>query len=382
MSATAHPDRRLARASVFFLAALSGAVLLSACKGGGPDGKLGDQAKGPDAVPVEVAKAQRRAIAASYANTATLEPRADSQVVAKTSGVALAVLVEEGQRVQAGQPLVRLDADRARLQVAQAESQMHKLEANYARARQLVGQQMISANDVDEIKYNLENIRAQYNAAKLELSYTTVVAPISGVIASRDIKPGNFVQINSPIFRIVDTSVLEATLNVPEKQIALLKPGQKVELIADALPGKTFTGVVDRVSPVIDSGKGTFRVIAAFQGNDDLQAGMFSRLSIDYDQRADALVVPRAALLEDGGEPAVYVVREGKAQRVGLTLGYDAAGWVEVREGLKEGDAVVVAGKAALREDTAVQVLGDEGKAAAGNAVGNQVEAPAQAAKQ
>lgn len=333
---------------------------LAACKGGGgPDAKAANgEDKGPDAVPVEVVKAERRAIAASYANTATLEPRAESQVVAKTSGVALAVLVEEGQQVKAGQPLVRLDPDRPRLAVAQAQAQLSKLENNYARAQRLVGQQMISANDLDEIKFNLANARAQYNTAKLELAYTTVVAPISGMVASRDIKPGNFVQINSPIIRIVDSSRLEATLNVPEREVAKLKPGQQVELVADALPGKTFTGVVDRVSPVIDTGKGTFRVIAAFAGEGELQAGMFSRLSINYDQRADALVVPRTALLEDGGEPAVYVVRDGKALRTGLKLGYDDAGWVEVREGLKAGDSVVVAGKAALREGSAVQVIG------------------------
>ena len=94
-------------------------------------------------------------------------------------------------------------------------------------------------------------------------------------------------------------------------------------------------------------------------GGGDLQAGMFSRLAIRYDQREDALVVPRRALLEDGGEPAVFAIRDGKASRVALELGYSDGGWVEVRKGLGEGDAVVVAGKAALREGTAVQVLGD-----------------------
>lgn len=350
---------------------LCGLLVLAACKGGDStsEAKNGEASKEPDAVTVEVVKASKRTIAASYTNTATLEPRAESQVVAKTSGVALAVLVEEGQQVRAGQALVRLDDDRARLAVVQAEAQMHKLENNYARARQLVTQQMISANDVDEIKFNLANARAQYSSARLELSYATVVAPISGVVASRDIKPGNFVQINSPIIRIVDSGRLEATLNVPEREIAKLKPGQKVELVADALPGKQFIGTVDRVSPVVDTGTGTFRVVAAFAGGDELQPGMFSRLSINYDQRADALVVPRSALLEDGGEPAVYVIRKDKALRTNLKLGYDDAGWIEVREGLKEGDAVVVAGKAALREGSAVQVLGDkkpvDGKAAA-----------------
>ncbi|WP_425491860.1 efflux RND transporter periplasmic adaptor subunit [Luteimonas saliphila] len=338
---------------------LSAALLLAGCGGGGDANAKDAENKGPDAIPVEVEKVARRAIAASYANTATLEPLAESQVVAKTSGVALQVLVEEGQAVRAGQPLVRLDADRARLQAAQSSAQLRKLEANFKRAQQLESQQMVSANDLDQLRYDLENARAVNRLADLELSYTHVVAPISGVIASRDIKPGNFVQINSPIFRIVDSSRLEATLNVPEREIAKLKPGQAVELIADALPGKRFTGTVDRVSPVVDTGTGTFRVVAAFAGDGGLQPGMFSRLSINYDQRADALVVPRVALLEDGGAPAVYAVRDGKASRIGVTLGYADGGWIEVREGLEEGDAVVVAGKAALREGSAVQVLGE-----------------------
>ena len=345
---------------VLAIAALSTLLALAGCGGGGGDAqaKPGED-KGPEAIPVEVEKVSRRAIAASYGNTATLEPRAEAQVVAKTSGVALEVLVEEGQTVRAGQVLVRLDPDRARLQAAQSSAQARKLEANFKRAQQLEAQQMVSANDLDQLRYDLENARAVNRLANLELSYSNVVAPISGVIASRDIKPGNFVQINSPIFRIVDTARLEATLNVPEREIAKLRPGQTVELTVDALPGRRFTGTVDRVSPAVDTGSGTFRVVAAFEGEGDLQAGMFSRLAIRYDQREDALVVPRRALLEDGGEPAVFAIREGKASRVPLELGYSDGGWVEVRKGLGEGDAVVVAGKAALREGTVVQVLGD-----------------------
>ncbi|KAF1708184.1 efflux RND transporter periplasmic adaptor subunit [Pseudoxanthomonas sacheonensis] len=340
---------------------------LAACKKGDGEAqaKPGDPPKGPDAVPVEVAKAAHRAVAASYTGTAALEPRGESQVVAKTSGVALAVLVEEGQTVHAGQPLVRLDPDRSRLAVAQASAQMHKLENNYNRARQLVTQQMISANDVDQIKFDLENARAQYTMATLELSYTTVLAPISGVIASRSIKTGNFVQINTPIFRIVDNSRLEATLNVPEREISTLKAGQPVELAADALPGQTFTGVVDRIAPVVDSGSGTFRVVCAFAGDGLLQPGMFGRIKIDYDKRADALVVPRVALLDDDGDPAVFAVRNGKAARVPVKLGYMDGEWVEIREGLKPGDGVVTAGKIALRDGTPVEVIGDAKKKAA-----------------
>jgi membrane fusion protein (multidrug efflux system) len=108
---------------------------------------------------------------------------------------------------------------------------------------------------------------------------------------------------------------------------------------------------------VIDSGSGTFRVICAFAGGGVLQPGMFGRIRIDYDQRTDALVVPRVALLDDEGDPAVYAVRSGKAARVPLKLGYIDGQWAEVRQGLKEGDQVVTAGMVAMREGSAVQVV-------------------------
>ncbi|MCW5582252.1 MAG: efflux RND transporter periplasmic adaptor subunit, partial [Luteimonas sp.] len=251
---------------------------------------------------------------------------------------------------------------------AQSAAQVRKLEANYRRAQQLAAQQMVSANDLDQLKYDLENARAANNLANLELSYSNVTAPISGVIASRSIKPGNFVQINTPIFRIVDDSRLEATLNVPERELSTLKAGQPVVLQVDAMPGKTFEGKVDRVAPVVDSGSGTFRVICAFDGKGELQPGMFGRMRIDYDQRADALVIPRVALLDDQGDPAVYTVRDGKVARVPIKTGYTEGEWTEVRQGLKAGDEVVTAGKSALRDGSAVQVIGQPvAKAATGN---------------
>jgi membrane fusion protein, multidrug efflux system len=346
-------------------ALLAGALALSGCKGGpqGADaqakGKNGEEAKKPDPLPVEAVPINRRAIAASYSGSAPLEARAESQVVAKTSGVALHVIGEVGQEVRAGQVLVRLDSTRAALQAAQSEAQLRKLEANYKRSQQLFSQQLVSASDLDQLRYDLENIRAVNRLANLELSYANVTAPISGVIAERSIKTGNFVQINTPIFRIVDNSRLEAVLNVPERELVTLKSGLPAQLQVDALPGKPFQGRVDRIAPVVDSGSGTFRVICAFDSGGLLQPGMFGRIRIDYDQRADAPVIPRNALLDDESAPAVFTVREGKAVRTQVKLGYIDGQWVEVRGGLNPGDRVVTAGKVALRDGTEVEVIGD-----------------------
>ncbi len=377
---TAHDTRidRPARARVTAIAVAAACLFaLAGCSKGEGDAKAADaEKKQADAVPVEVASAQRRPVAASYTGTAPLEARAESMVVAKTSGVALSVAVEVGDQVRAGQVLVRLDGAHAALQAAQAAAQMRKLESNYARSRQLAEQQLISANDNEQLRFDVENARAANRLANLELSWTTVTAPISGVVAERMIKPGNFVQANTPILRIVDDARLEAELNVPERELATLEAGLPVALTVDALPGRTFEGTIARVSPVVDAQSGTFRVTAAFVGKGDLKPGMFGRISIDYDQRADALTVPRAALLEDDAEPAVFVVDDGKATRVPIELGYLDGEWAEVRGGLDEGAQVVTAGKATLRDGSAVQVIGG-GAAAEAQVAANDAAGPA-----
>jgi membrane fusion protein (multidrug efflux system) len=358
----ARQSRARARSVLRWLPVLLFALAVGCQRGepgeGDAQAKEGDKA--PEAVPVEVAVAEQRAISASYSGTAPLEAPAESQVVAKTSGVALAVMVEEGDAVRAGQTLLRLDADRARLQAAQAAAQVAKLQNQFARAQKLVEEQLIAASDYDQIRYDLENARAAHRLAVLEVSYAEVKAPISGVVASVTPKPGNFVQINTPVVRIVDTSRLEATLNVPERELATMRAGLPVALRVDALPGRTFEGVVDRVAPVVDAGSGTFRVIAAFGNGGLLQPGMFGRISIDFDQRADALAVPRAALLDVDEGNAVFAVRDGKAARTEVQIGTIDGEWVEVRDGLAAGDRVVVAGKSALRDGATVSVIGDE----------------------
>ena len=352
------------------LALVVGSLVLSGCKGGkegetdgsaktaevGKDGKEGE--KKPEPVPVEVVSVGRQAITASYAGTANLEAPGESQVVAKTSGVMVQLLAEEGQVVRKGQVLARLDGDRVRLEAARSAATVNKLENNYRRSQKLRQEKLVSADSDEQIRYELEAARVSLALARLELSYTNIVAPINGVVAQRMVKPGNLISLNAPVFRIVDNSRLEAVLNVPEREMAVLKPGMPLRMVVDAIPGQVFEGKVDRVSPVVDSGTGTFRVVCAFAGNETLRPGMFGRIEVIFDQRQNILTIPRVALLEDEGETAVYVVRADKAVRVPVTLGYTTGEFAEIISGVKEGDRVITAGKVAVRDGTEVQVLG------------------------
>ena len=355
--------RRAALLALAISLALSGCGGDKPAEGTAPAGQAAAEKDGKPAtdkapaVPVEVARVGKSPISASYAGTASLEAPAEAQVVAKSSGVVLQILVEEGDQVKAGQVLARIDPDRPRLEMERARATLRKLENNYRRSKELLASKLVSAEASEQIRFDMESAKASYDLAQLELSNTNIVAPISGVIAQRMIKPGNLMALNAPAFRIVDVSQLEAVLNVPERELATLRAGMPLRMAVDAIPGQVFTGRVDRISPVVDSGSGTFRVVCAFEGGATLRPGMFGRIEIVYDERKDALTMPRVALLDDEGEPAVFVVRDKKAVRTPVTLGYINGELAEVRSGLKEGDDVVTAGKVAIRDGSDVEVI-------------------------
>ena len=320
----------------------------------GPDGKPIEVMK----VPVEVAKAARSEVTAAFQGTANLVPEAEADVVTKTSGVVLKINVEEGDHVVAGQVLAQLDSDRQRLAVKQSEANLNKLENDFKRQQELIGRKLISQDVFDRSRYDLDTQRAAYDIAKLELSYTEIRAPIGGVVSKRMVKVGNLIQLNQPLFKIDDFDPLEAMINVPEREMRLIAADQPVQMLVDALPDAVFTGEVARVSPVVDATTGTFRVVAQFKdASGQLRSGMFGRVRIIYDQRADVLVVPRSALVGDDKDASVFVVEDDTAKRRKVRLGYADGGKVEVTEGIKDGEQVVTLGQAALRDGAKVQVI-------------------------
>lgn len=322
------------------------------------DGKDGKGKPEIKPVPVEVATIGRRDIEASYAGTAALEAPDEAQVVAKTSGILHKLMVEEGDHVKAGQVLAQIDPERLQLEVQRTGAALRKLEAEYKRSNELFERKLVAADAHERLRFDVESQRAAHELAKLELSYTKVEAPISGVIAKRMVKIGNLIQQNQDMFRIVDTERLEAVLNVPERELQTLRADLPVALTVDALPGQRFAGQIDRLSPVIDPSTGTFRVTAEFKdATGRLKPGMFGRINVVYERKAGVLSVPRVALLEEAAEPAVFTVAEGKVVRTPVSLGYINGEFAEVTGGLSEGDQVVTAGKVAVRDGSKVEVI-------------------------
>lgn len=320
-----------------------------------------DDAEEDQPVPVEVAMVGRGDIVAVYSGTVTLEAENEAGVVAKAGGEVTALLVEEGDIVEAGQVLARIDARQLRLELSQTRANLQKLQTDYQRNIELHDKGLLSAGAFQGMQFDLDALEASHDLAKLQLSYTNITAPFAGVVTTRFVKVGNTISTNEQVFHIADLDPLQADLFVPEKEFSKLAPEQQVDIKVDALPGESFAGKVARISPVVDPQTGTFKVtVEVAAGKDRLKPGMFGRISVVYDIHRAALLVPRSALVDEQSDPAVFVVEDSVAKRRSLTLGYNQGGDIEVLAGLDEGERVIVIGQGGLKNGGKVAVVGDD----------------------
>ena len=344
------------RASIPALLAFC-SVALAGC-GNGRASDAASDAAAPPAVPVEVRQPTRGEMLAVYSGTAPIEAEEDATVVAKVGGEIRDLLVEEGDTVQSGQVLARLDGDRLRFELKQSEANLAKLERDYQRNLELIGKGLVAAGAVDNIRFEMESLRAARDLAQLELGYTEIRAPIVGVISARYVKVGNTISPGDPTFRVTDLDPLIAYVHVPEREFRKLQSGQPADLTIDALGPGAFKARVARISPIVDPATGTFK--ATLEIDDDsgrVKPGMFARVNIVVDRRPDALRVPRTALVEADGAQSVFVVRDAIAVQQPVRTGLTNAGWVEVVEGLEGDEQVVVIGQNGLKSGNAVQVV-------------------------
>ncbi len=316
------------------------------------------KAEAAAAIPVEVATPVRGEVIATYSGTATLEAEADAEVVAKVSAEVRRLAVEEGDRVRAGQLLAVLDDRQLRLQAAQARAALAKAERDYKRQVELHQKGLVAAGAFENLKFDLDNLRAAYDLAQLSLSYTEIRAPFAGVVSERHVKLGQTVQLGERLFRVTDPTPLKAEVFVPERELQRLKVGQPASIQLDALGGRAFPAVVSLVSPTIDAKTATFKVTLEIDDKAGLvKPGMFARVGIVFERRANALTIPRAAMLEADGQTTVFVVADGKARQREVVLGLSNGANVEITSGISATEQVVVVGQNGLKDGNAVRVV-------------------------
>ena len=355
-------------------------LLLSSCSSGG---NAESAAAAPRGLAVRTAAVEQRDLPDVVVLTGTLKPRAQVLVVAEVSARLLRVLRDEGARVAKDDVLAvldetdyRLSNDRARAALAMAEANRAHAQAEKERAENLLKTGGITDRDnlsaqvaLQVADASLAQARAEAAIAGQQLARTQVRAPFSGRVARRASDPGAMLAAGTPLFTLVDDSVLEFEAPVASRELAKVTVGAPVRLAIDALPGATVEGRVARVEPLVDERTRSFQAVVEVPGRPGLVGGLFARAFVRVGQVDGALVVPPPALVRDGSDPLraeVFVVRGGKAEKVAVTLGVEASDGVQVTSGLARGDQVVLDPPTALASGAPVEVRNERAGATTG----------------
>ena len=337
-------------------------LLLQGCKETDNGEEDKDETEAVLAIPVEAAVVSSDEMAAFYTGTATLEADEQAVVVSQITGVVLKVNAEEADFVKAGQVLAVVETDRYALEVERSNASLKRLQTDFQRKKELFAKKLVSTEDFERTSAEYEAQKAAYELAKLDLAYTSIKAPITGYISERMVRVGNLVKLHQPVYHITSYDPLLAVLHVPERELRVLSKGLQVSMSVDAWPEELFAGEVIRISPVIDTNTGTFRVTTQIEDHGQmLKPGLFGRVEILYDLHKDVPVIPRNAVITEDELNHVFVINEeGEVNRRAIHLGYEANGRVEVTEGLEIGETVVTAGKGSLSDGARVEVVGND----------------------
>lgn len=310
------------------------------------------------AVPVATAKVRRGVVDAYFRGATNLTAAEEAAVVARTRGIVEAIFVEEGDAVRQNDPLAQLETERLALEVARSQTQLESLRAAYERATRMHDAKMISPNDFDTAHYNYEAEKANLAVREYELREATIRAPLDGVVTRRHVKVGHTLNPNEPAFEMKRLRNIEAILNVPEREIGRIRPGQHARVQVDALPEAPFAGSVARVAPEVDANSGTFRVTVSLDNDDGrLKPGMFVRVDVRVDRRENALLAPLEAVVALRDQSSLFVIEDGVAARRQVATGYVSDGNIEIVDGVAAGETIVASGQDGLREGAPVRVV-------------------------
>ena len=298
------------------------------------------------------------------------------------------VLVEVGDHVRAGQSLLHLDSRTLNVQfrqaeasVTQAQAALELAQANSARGDSLVGQGLISSSDSDKLRADLSSAEAQLvaaqadrDAAKLRLSFATLLAPDDGIISARSVQPGQVVTAGSELLRLIRRGRLEWRADLAEADLVRVKPGAVVELSGPA--NETIRGSVRAVAPAVDPATRTGLLYADLPEPGTLRAGMFAEGRILLGS-APASVVPRESVVFRDGFAYLFVAKPlddakadsalRKVDQRRVMIGVRRGDFTEILSGLQPGERVVQRGAGFLGNGDVVRELSDAADGTSGS---------------
>ncbi|MCX6909493.1 MAG: efflux RND transporter periplasmic adaptor subunit [Verrucomicrobia bacterium] len=317
-------------------------------------------------VAVRVAKIARATLRGYVTAYGTVEaeppgehPAASARVAASAVGVVATVNCAEGQRVKKGAILFQLDSRAADVAAQKARVAVEFAEKNFERQKKLLQIEGTSQKATQEAELQLAAARSELAAAQTQQALLRVQAPLSGTVTRVNVKPGEAVDLATVLAEMVNLDRLVVNANVPSAELAALKPGQSVEVLADRTAPPVAASLAF-IGSQVDAKTGTASVRATLPSNTGLRPGQFVMLRIVSEEHEGRLAVPIASVVKDAeGNTVIALVTGDKAVQRAVKAGLRDGGLVEVEgEGLKEGDVVVSEGAYALPKKTKVRLIG------------------------
>ena len=324
-------------------------------------------------LPSDVTTAKSRDLRQLLPLSGSLRAVNQASVKAKVAGEVREVLVREGEAVKAGQVLIKMDVsdyqarvDQARGALMAARGQLDIAAKTRDNNKALLGKGFISKNAFDnaESQYeiaraNVESARGALDVAQKALSDTVIRAPISGLVSSRSVQPGEKVSADNRLLDVVDLSRMELEAAVPAADIMNVAPGQEVQVRIEGMP-QPLTGTVARINPATQAGSRSIMVYVKIDNPQNvLRVGMFGEAQLTIAKKANVLSVPQTAIQNDAGNTYVYAIENGKLAQKPVALGArgdDGEGAaVEVLNGLQEGAQIVKTNLGSLRTGATVK---------------------------
>lgn len=347
--------------SIFWIPLLVFSLLLiPGC--GNPD--TGNSPPENAGTPVAAIELVRRDLSRQLSTSATVQARQSIRLAARIAGTFEEVLVEEGDFVEQGYLLARLDVSEQRAELQAARAREERAQQEYRRAKELLDRDLIS-----EAEYALENTNQRVAESERKLwetrvSFGQVKAPVSGVITARYVEPGEAVDARGTLFELAATDELILRFGVSELDVIHLETDQSVPLHIDALPGEEFSGSIRRIFPAADRDSRLITVEVSLPPETHqkgVRPGYLGRTRMAIDRRPDVIAVPASAIGEGENGSYVFVIAEERLHRREVSRGVTRGQWTEITSGLEEGEIILASNPIDMSDGQRVRIVGWRG---------------------
>lgn len=276
---------------------------------------------------------------------ASVDPWLVASIPSEVAGRVASVDVEAGSRVNAGDPLVRLDDEIAASEVRRAEARLAELQRLFTQAEQLAKSRVVSLTEVEALRAEVRMADAEEDTAQARLQRHIIRAPFGGSVAERFVQVGEAVAVAEPVVRLVDNSRLRVVFFVNERDVASFESGAAVSLRLPAAPGRVFEAPVVHVAEASDSNTRLFRIEAELPNTDlALRGGLTGEVTAVVGLYDRQLFVPTSCVRLEGAGAYVLRLSQGEAgpESVRVRVGEELDGFYPVLEGLSAGDRLLV----------------------------------------